>query len=102
MATGIEESARIASPRSVDEVQELIGRVEAMLATLEDYGEGNSERLRRKLNETVSLARGNLVEDRGVEGTPPRLPELFTMVSFAVLGGLMVGLLVASPERRCG
>jgi len=102
MASGVEPTAeRTATPEcDVDAVQELIGRVEDMLATLDEWGDENSGRLRRKLNETVSAARGSLwqTEERGVHRTPSRLPGMLTAVSIAALSGFLVGYLATRLE----
>jgi hypothetical protein len=102
MTSGVEATAeRVSTPGcAVDVVQELIGRVEDMLATLDEWGDENSGRLRRKLNETVSAARGSLwqTEERGVHRTPSRLPGMLTAVSIAALSGFLVGYLATRLE----
>jgi ElaB/YqjD/DUF883 family membrane-anchored ribosome-binding protein len=105
VTTDIEHSPRSAAPaRSIDEVQELIGRVEEMLTTLDEWGDENSERLRRKLNDNVSLARGSLiqVQQRSSAGTRRVLGAALTTVSLASLSGFVIGFLVASYLRING
>lgn len=105
VATDIEHSPRTAAPaRSIDEVQELIGRVEEMLTTLDEWGDESSERLRRKLNDNVRLARGSLsqVQQRSSAGTRRVLGAALSTVSLASLSGFVIGLLVASYIRING
>ena len=105
VATDIEHSPQTAAlGRTVDEVQELIGRVEEMLATLDEWGDENYQRLRRKLNDNVSLARGSLIqaEHRGSAGTRRVLRVALTTISLASLSGFVIGLLVASHSRING
>ena len=103
MATYTEPSAQMTrvSGRSVDEVQELIGRVEEMLATLDELGDANTDRLRRKLNKRVSLARDSLVH--AVDGSSIRtrrvLRPALMAVSIASLTGFVIGLVVASGKK---
>jgi len=105
VVTDIGHSPRTAAPaRNIDEVQELIGRVEEMLTTLDEWGDENSERLRRKLNDNVSLARGSLiqVQQRSSGGTRRVLGAALTTVSLASLSGFVIGFLVASYLRING
>jgi ElaB/YqjD/DUF883 family membrane-anchored ribosome-binding protein len=96
---GVATESRNASARAVDDVQDLIGRIEEMIARLEEWGDGSAERLRRRLNETVSRARDRLiqVEAHGAFNTPGRLPRSATAVSVAALSGFFAGLLIARP-----
>lgn len=97
---GFNEAPRVPTESSVDEVQELIGRAEQVLDTLEDLGDGNCDRLRLKLSENVNLTRGKLMENigqpRNGSGVWKRRARTLTVgaVGIAALSGFAVGLLV--------
>lgn len=100
MAIDSEHFSQTAPGRSIDDVQELIGRAEEMLTKLDEWGDENSERLRRKLNENVRLARDNLghTKDRSSNSTRRVLGPALTAIGTASLSGFVIGLLVASPN----
>jgi ElaB/YqjD/DUF883 family membrane-anchored ribosome-binding protein len=105
VATDVERSIEVnpyPSGASVDEVQELIRRVEEILETLEGLGDANCDRLRLKLNENASVARDKLTdrvsqdpENGSDSGKRYVLGLVVIALSIATLSGFVIGFLVA-------
>ncbi len=64
-ATGSAQRISAGTDTSIDDVLELIARVEAGIEALEEAGDTSCERLRLKLREAVLVARRKLMERGG-------------------------------------